>query len=559
MRILRNETCRSLGLIIPAGITTSLAVPKWKIPELSFSTMLYWAKLAENRHKILLGILGAVGLYVLFWTAWDLVKIYRNKKQHDEKADDKKRIGFILSRFAILGMLIFVLSRFYDLLWLYQHRFPIAILFAWLIVTILFVRILGRFGRWGTIGVLTVHHIVLLGLTALFLLNLPLYRFSIPLFAGQVLLVNALILFREKTGNRIAAKKTFWIVAAVFGSFVFAPVFTHPSVAVAKKPPRFGSTAIVRETEGIAILQAKVSEKGTNLFFITDDKEKGLGRVNLKTRKVEYDNNGMENFSVLERFEGEDILAVGAVKAESAQIAVFSMDPYQPIGHYTMPTAAISPSRIGSMATTPKRTYATVSSPIGSFLLACPATNRKDLENPQFRIRCMKTPMENETLGFVAASDFVNRMLLGISIEPFGACYLMKEWLSQTLKQRQDIRIGRGAMDMKFGPNQFRLFIGRPFTEGIEVADSTDFRIVGKIPGPFCITTIYAGKRYVAGGSYLEGEVVIYDTKTRRSKTVRLGPKITDIDYNEALNDFFVATGSGVYQIDLDLLFDESG
>ena len=544
--------------MLPVSITTGLAVPQWKIPELSLSSLLYWARLSEYRHKIILGILGAAALYVLIKTLWDLAKIFRKKKSDQEKKDHKQRVGFIISRFGFLGMLLFVLTRSYDPLWLYLHRFSIAILLVWLIIAAIATWILGRFARWGTISILTIHHVALLGLTAGFLFHFPLYRFDILLFTGQLILVNVAILVREQSRRWIVASKVFWLMAAVFSAFVFAPIFTHPSVSVANNPPRFGTAAIVQETEGMAVLQAKVSEKGTMLYFITNDKDRGLARLDLNSRKIEYDQNGMKNFSVLERFEGEDILAVGAMRANTAQIAVYSMDPYLPIGYYNMPTAAVSSSRIESMTTTPKRTYATVSSPVGSFLLVCPSTVHSDLENPRFKIRCLKIPIENATPGYVAASDFLNRLILGLSVEPFDVCYSMKEWLSLTLKQRQDIKVGRGATDMKYGHNKFRLYIGRPFSDGIEVAETDSYKIIGKIPGPFCITTLYAGERIVAGGSYLEGEVLIYDLQTGRSETVRVGPKITDIDYNEKLNDIFVATGNGVFQIDLDLLFDNA-
>lgn len=511
-------------------------------------------------------------LTVLFWAIitaatlniiWKLVKRRKTASRDEKEKSAPVGISILLTTIAMASAL-FIVHQLHDLHWLWLNRFGLGILFLWLLTLAVALWIFGELKKFGMWVIFGLHHAAGFALIYYFIINHREYRLSFPVLITVFVLLNLRVLLNEKLKSYIGKQVVFWSIFALFVVFLFAPFITHPALRFANNIPKLGVIAVVEGTEGLRVTAIEASKTGSTLYFLAPEHNDALGRLELPSTNPVYTDFGFTGFSSIETMGNEEVLAIGAAKTGASRIKLIGMEPYTEIGEFEMPGNSLRPSRVHAMDPAGERFYALISSDVGTFLTMCPEVLARHAELQNFHAKCAHARVDTTNPGAFTVSESYNKALIGDAVSPFGININMEEWLLKVLRKRQDIGIGNGALAftygsidrVKFRGNMTRhIFIGRPFSEGIEHFDGENFTIMYDHPGPMAISTILAKGTLLAGGSYLEGEIVIHNLRHKKHKLLYVGPGVSDMAFSAEAKKLYVATERGIIQIDLELLF----
>ena len=509
----------------------------------------------EYWDQVLYGLMGVILFFIVVLSAKDLLFIYRKTK--DEKSLTLS-VGLrrILTRALSGAMVCLILYRFGDLYRLYTFFDSMVIVFIWLCIAALSVWQLSKRKKIGLWLTLILHVIAALVLIMGFIYDHPDYSIGIGYLAALIILVNSTILFREKISKWLSTGKTFWLVVIIFFSVLFSPILKSPAVLFSEKLPKFGAISILPGTQGMEITDIAVSETGNTIYFLTLDKTKGLGRIQLPSTEPVYTKNGMTEFSALTRlpYEGGNVLAAAAVERNRPQIELYVMEPFATIGRYNFPAGSLTGARVHKMVAGDQRFYVTVLSDAGNFQVVCVPVAARHINLEKFHAGCAQVRIETKNPGELAASDYVNRIMIGQKVPPFGINISVEEWIAKIMKKRRDLKFDFGATTFIYGDDDYHVYFGQPFSYGMLETDADNFKPLRYHPGPKAVSKIYRKGDLLIGGSYLEGKVAIHNLKFQKYKNVVVGPKVRDFDYNKEQSILYVATSVGIVKVDFSMI-----
>jgi hypothetical protein len=540
----RNSETFGLGaiLFLPAAFSS-----------ISEFTLIKIANHFETWPKILLGVL----IFVAIGTA---VKSFLDiAKSRSEVSEEPAPLPARLLIYRVLALVLFagVLYQARDLYWLYLHGLAVSVVILWATAAVLCTWGFARFGRNGVLTALVIHHFTGLAILATALTREDEFRLLLPWLIGLLVVLNFFILGRKVIFGQTRPGMLSMAAGILALAFLFAPILEHPVVYLDTHPPKFGYAVQLPGTQGLAVEQVKVNEAGTVVYFTTDDAEKGLGRLELPSPTPIFDRLGNTRFGRLHKLRNSDVLVAAAEDGQVAQMKLFAMDPYKPIGRFTLPATILDGAKVENIDSTDERVYATVRTDIGAYLLVCPSIDGHGTSWEDVQYQCMKLNLETENPGGLTVSNTIKRILIGHRAGPFPIDTQMEEWVQRVLRRRQNINIGRGALTVVYGSNSYKVYLGRPFSKGIVQAEGEKMTLVRTYSGPFSVSSIYERFPLLAGASRLEGKITIHNIRHKINKSLYVGRGIADIDYSPEKNDLYIATSNGIIVVDLDLLFGE--
>jgi len=552
---LQNKNSWNLEIKIFGALPLASVIPDIKVPDFSPESLLKGLNLLEYWSQFLYSLMVIAALIFVALTIKGAYGLFKNDNEN-KKESRKAFLRTSLVRLVTIALLFGALFKLMNLYRLYTYLYPMMIIFAWLLVAAISVWQLSKRKKVGLFLALILHIVVAFVLIFSFIYYNPQYSLGVGYLIGLIVLTNMAILVKPQMDKWVKGGRTFWLVVIFFCAVFFSPVLKHPKVVFAQKLPRFGGVSLVSGTEGKEITDVVVSEKGNTIYFLTSDKNRGLGRILPPSNKPVFSKNGMDEFSSIARlpYEAGNVLAAAVVENDRPEIELYVMEPFKTIGRYKIPSAKLKGARVDKMMPGKKRFYATVTSDTGNFLVACVPVAARHVNLEKFHAGCAQTRIETENPGELAVSDYVNRVLIGKKNPPFGINISVEEWLAKVLRKRRDLKFDHGALTFAYGDDDYRLYFGQQFSNGILQTDSDKFRPLMYYPGPKAISKIYAEGDYLFGASYLEGTVVIYNIKLGKFKNIVVGPKAKDFDFCAEREILYVATEIGIVKIDFSLI-----
>lgn len=500
----------------------------------------------------------AIGGLVIFAasvrTVYDIRHYYKGRK--DTQIPKRRLSGKIVTRILAVSAALLALASAWSWQTVYFYRFSMALTFVWLCVTAIAFWAFSRFGRKGVLAVFVLHHVVLGALIVWAVLSLAGFTLRPWLLILLILSVNALILFRQKINALLVPKPLFWVALIFFGALVMGRYLEHPALRVLHSPPRFGAVTRVPGTDGLEIHDVLVSDSGNELYFTVKKVPEGcLGMMSAHSDKPNFAFMDLDSCGPLQKIPKIEAFVMGGTRQGKAKIEACAMDSFAPLGSYILLDQDIETTQIIDLDATDKRIYGTLNGPESAYMVVCPAPIKEHLEQGNLKSRCRLVELDGKRAGPISLPGIGNRVIVATTDKPTGPYSQFEQLLAFSMTPELAEAYDKGILTMAFKPYSLEFYVGRAYFAGIEVFNIKRMEHTQTLEGPKGINSLLVGENLLAGGSALEGELVIHHMKTKRYKRVFVGPGIGGMDFDEKNNIIYVGTQNGLFKVSLDLFF----
>lgn len=138
--------------------------------------------------------------------------------------------------------------------------------------------------------------------------------------------------------------------------------------------------------------------------------------------------------------------------------------------------------------------------------------------------------------------------------------YMIAEIDAKTLRIKKTMRLPKAGLFLAYIPQTRSIFSSDFYGRSLYEVDRDTFKVRRIIKGPLSVRSLVydARRNLIYTGSYAQGDIQIIDYRTGKLlRRIFIGPKVTTLFLAPDLDSLYIASGSGIFNMDLDAMSKE--